>query len=239
MSFPDSHAAQPIPDWNAPLLPIDTLAQLLGLTLPLTPPLEAQVQFAAAAVSRMIRGYIGRCLIAGQYVEEFSQPRYAPCRWEGDAWHLQVQLLEWPVEEIAEVSVGGTVLMPAQYRVHHSLGRLYVRWGSFPGWPGADYPPIRVTYQGGFDPLPQSVAAVMVSLTRSMLAGMGAALPPVQPAPVKAVTVGALKVDYAVATVPPAGGAAGTGFPLAGGALDAYGALLDEFKSHRLLVATG
>lgn len=62
MMFPDGYAVEPGPNWNASLMPIETLAPLLGLTMPVPAPLDAQIIFASEAVTRMIRNYVGRML---------------------------------------------------------------------------------------------------------------------------------------------------------------------------------
>lgn len=235
MMYPDSHVADRLPNLNDPLMPVATLAALLGLTTPLSAPLEAQVQFASEAVTRAIRSYCGRALSSGSYVEEFLGPAPVARRPEGMATHIKVNLTEWPVASLTEITVGGVATDLAAAVLHRSLGRLFI---PLAGLHAAGASAIRVTYAGGFDPLPGDLAALYVDLCRRQLVTMGAPVTGGSGAPVKAVTVGALKIDYAVNSVDAAGALVGGPMPLTAEALAAYDPILGQYKSARMLAAT-
>ena len=235
MMFPDSPVADPPTDLNAPLMPIATLAALLGLTTPLSAPLEAQVQFASEAVTRAIRSYCGRALSSGAYVEEFISPPPDQTNLPGFPRHAKLNLTEWPVASITEITVGGVAADLSAIVLHGSLGRLFIPLGSICVAPHAK---IRVAYAGGFDPLPGDLAALYVDLCRRQLVTLGAPVAGGSGAPVKAVTIGALKIDYAVNNVDAAGALVGGPMPLTAEALAAYAPILSPYKSSRMFSAT-
>lgn len=240
MMYPDGFATDPPLNLNAPLMPIETLAPLLGLALPLNPPLDSQINFAAQAVSRLIRTYCGRFLTFGPYTEDFGHPSHLHrCR-EGGRWGFKVNLTEWPVAEITALTLNGNpYTVPAT--LHHDLGRLWLPWEGQPAyWPM----PLRVEYQGGWNPLPADLAGVFLDLVRRQLAAMGVDLAAsgsttsTATAPIKAVTVGALKVEYAVNSQQASAGAIGGNSPLGAAALEAYGSTLQPYMSVRRVAAT-
>lgn len=233
--FPDSYAAEPPPNLNEPLMPVETLAALLGLTVPLVPPLDAQVLFASEAVTRAIRAYCGRALSAGDYVEEFLGPAPVIRGLEAATSHIKVNLTEWPVASITEATVGGIPVDPATLVLHRSLGRLFVPLAGLQASPPS---PLRVSYAGGFAPLPGDLAALYVDLCRRQLVTMGAPVSGGSAAPVKAVTVGALKIDYAINNVDAAGALTGGPMPLTADAMAAYEPILGQYQSVRMHAAT-
>lgn len=240
MSFPDGYAHPPVPDANAPLLAIADLAPLLGLTTPVAAPLAAQIGFASAAVSRMLRNYCARNLTEGTYTEDFRQPDYAPPSYEGGMPGLRVNLTEWPVTEITAITVGAASMDVALAALNHSTGRLWLPWSTMP----TNGLLVTVEYTGGYDPIPGDLQGAFLDLVRRQLSAMGVDLAasgssiPAVTAAIKGVTVGALRVDYAVNSQPAAAGAAGSVSPLTAAALEAYGSVLDEYRSVRKYAAT-
>lgn len=239
--YPDAHVILPGPDWNASLMTLEDLAPLLGLTLPLTEPLASQVPFATEGVSRLIRQYVGRNLSEGSFTEFFGQPGFLVRSSEGGALGVKVNLTEWPVTEITALTVNGVPRTFPPATINHSLGTLWLPWE---GQPLTQAVPIGVEYVGGYDPLPADVKGVFLDLVRRQLAAMGANLAaggstiPAATAPIKAVTVGALKVEYAVASQPAAAGAAGGASPFTTDAVAGYASTLDEYRSVRKVAAT-
>jgi len=237
MTFPDLSPPAPPP---GPLVPVDTLAALLGLTLPLTPPLDAQVEFAAGAVSDAIRAYTGRILTRGTYSEAWPpQPETAGFGIDGrpPLWRVT----EWPIASLESAAVDAAAVDVASLRFHASLGNVW--WGD-PAWPGTVlWSVFALTYVGGYDPIPRDLQAVVLDLVRKQLVAMGADLGggggPLAPGQAKAVTVGALKVDFAVPTASFSDYAATFSTPLGADALAQYSGVLDFYRSSRTLMATG
>lgn len=231
--FPDSSIQAPAPDPSEPLIAVDDLAALLGLTLPLGPPLDTQVVFAARAVAAAIRSYCGRQIVRGEYAERFIGGLPVEREGEGGPLYWRLTLTEWPVGEIVEIKSGSRLLNPELAVIHGTLGVVLV-----PVSLAGAASPIDVTYLGGFDPLPGDLAALYVDLCRRQLLTMGATLPGVALAPVKAVTVGALKIDYAISNVPAEGALAGGPMPMTADALVAYEPTLGRFRAVRKMAAT-
>lgn len=236
MMFPDGYAVEPGPAWNASLMPIETLAPLLGLTLPVAPPLDAQIAFASEAVTRMIRNYVGRMLTRDTYTEDFGHPAVPMRSSEGREPGVRFNLTEWPVATVDSVTMNGTPRDVPAGALHHGTGALWLPW---PGQPSLIHSPARIVYTGGYTPLPGDLAGVFLDLVRRQLVAMGSDLPPGATAPVKAVTVGALKVEYAVTAQAAAPGAPGGLSPLTADAITAYSGTLDHYRSVRTLAATG
>lgn len=231
--FPDSSIQAPAPDPSEPLIAVDDLAALLGLTLPLGPPLDTQVVFAARAVAAAIRSYCGRQIVRGEYAERFIGGLPVEREGEGGPLYWRLTLTERPVGEIVEIKSGSRLLNPELAVIHGTLGVVLV-----PVSLAGAASPIDVTYLGGFDPLPGDLAALYVDLCRRQLVTMGAPVTGGSGAPVKAVTVGALKIDYAVNSVDAAGALVGGPMPLTADALAAYDPILGQYKSVRMLAAT-
>lgn len=240
MLYPDSAAVPPIPDLNAPFMSVAELAPLLGLSTPVAAPLASQIQFAASGVSRMIRNYVGRVLSGGTYIEQFGQPSWAVRRRENGRLGIHLNLTEWPVTDLVSITRDGNPYSPTQgWSLNHSLGRLFLPWE---GQPGVWSSPIQVEYTGGYTPLPADLLPIFLDVVRRQLtamgADMGASTIPGATAAVKGVTVGALRVEYAVANAPASAFAAGAVSPFTGSVLADFAGVLDQYKSSRMFTAT-
>jgi hypothetical protein len=98
-----------------------------------------------------------------------------------------------------------------------------------------------VNYDGGYPTLPADLRAVFLELARRQLTAMGvdlAALGGTSGAglPVKSVSIGQLRVDYAQATGSSA--SAATRGPLSGETLEEFATVLDLYRHPRRVVAT-
>jgi len=228
--FPDPvPPSTPLP----PLMPLDTVKGLLGVPLD-NVTLDSQITFAMNVVSALIRGYTGRSLTKGNYTDQFHPPQtWAGPRGEAEGGRAFLSLTEYPVQSIGEVKVNGVVQTALTYRAHRAIGVM---------WPnGIPIPAeLEITYLGGFDPIPFDLQGVFLALVRKQLTGMGvdlstAGAPVPSVAPIKSVTVGALKVDYNVAQ---ADNSSSGGGAVTSEALEEYADVLDGYLHSRRLAAT-
>lgn len=192
------------------------LKGLLGIT---TGDTDTQVTFANNVASQLIREETGRFLSKGQYVDTFIPPHDL---------NGFFSLAEMPLANVVSVKKGASTI---NFKIQHL--RMSTLW--IENAVGSEN--IEITYEAGFDPLPYDLQSVLLELARRQLVSMG-----VDPgagtaaeAPVKAVTVGSLRVDYAVS----AGSQATTGVsPVLRSVLDQYQEVLTRYMSTRLVAAT-
>lgn len=239
MRFPD---APPPPDpgaplVNEPLIPFDMLLKGLGLASTPADPLLTQIGVAGEAIASLIREATGRSLNKGFYQEAFHRGRH----W-AEGRPRFVVLNERPISVIGRIVTSSGIEVPATaYRVHHALGRI-----DFTADAAAlDGDMIGVEYEGGYDPMPGALTALYLDLVRRQLSAMGVDLSAsggtavAGAAPIKAVTVGALRVEYAVQAASGAAVQSAGASPLTAAMMEAYRPILDRFSSHRVFAATG
>jgi hypothetical protein len=237
MNLPDSSVAvTTIP----PLIETNLLAQLLGATLPLASPLDVQMTMAAAAISKLIRGYCGRTITKGAYTGTVVRSRAihggALVDWNGSR---RMFLVETPVEKVTGIVADGRAVPLDGLALHHALGRV-----DLPAviWPqGAT--DVSIEYVGGYDPLPPDLALLFVDLVRRQLLSMG-----VSPtafgavtgtAPVREVTVGSLRVQYAVYAAESQKAVEESRSPLTSDSMSDFAHVLNQYRYHRTLMAVG
>lgn len=221
--FPDSTPpSQP----QAPLMDLATTKALLGVTVTTY---DVQITFACNVVSAMLRSYTGRQLSQGEYEDTFH-PEQRIIREGGGAF---LSLMEYPVQSITDVTVNGTSAgVPT--RLHKSIGI------TVPDNVAPD-DTLVVTYEAGYDPIPYDLQSIFIDLVRRQLTALGVDLSTVSAtvpasAAVKAVSVGALRVDYATG----GGSASSANFlsPLSDTVLDEYSETLQLYRHSRMLAST-
>jgi hypothetical protein len=155
-----------------------------------------------------------------------------------------VLLSETPVEQVSALRVGAASLDPTVCILHHALGRLHIKGGL--GWPaGREW--LEVEYVGGFDPLPADLALVFVDMVRRQLSAMGASLgasaagggTATGGAPIKGVSIGNLRVEYAVQSAGADEVVKASASPLSEDGLKTFAFVLDLYRTHRTLMAAG
>lgn len=198
-------------DPPVPLVILDDVKTYFGIT---DTALDGPLTIAIDVVSAVIRGYTGRTLTYGQYTEVFT-----------DVFEPKIEryLIETPVDDYYASNVG--------FLMNKNTGRIALTGG----------PLLTIEYDGGYQEIPADLKAVFMELVRQHMAFMGyekigTASPATAP-PEKAVWVGTLKVEYAIAANSPMSRASGAG-ALSEDALAPYAAILDRYISHRKLVAT-
>lgn len=198
-------------DTPVPLVDLATVKTYFGVT---DTNLDGPLAIAIDVVSSVIRGYIGRMLTYGHYTEIFT-----------DVFEPKTEryLIETPVENYRVTNIGSLM--------NKNTGRVVLTGGSL----------LTIEYDGGYQEIPADLKAVFMELVRQHMAFMGyekigTASPATAP-PEKAVWVGTLKVEYAIAANSPMSRASGAG-ALSEDALAPYAAILDRYISHRKLVAT-
>lgn len=195
----------------APLISVADIKTFFGVT---DTSLDAKLAMAADIVSGVIRLYTGRTLSKGTYVEVFT-----------DVFEPKVEryLIETPISTYAPANIGALL--------NKNTGRILLTGG----------PSMSIEYEGGYDPIPGELAGVYMELVRQQMSVFGVdtigSAPPASAPPEKAVWVGTLKVEYAVAANSPLSRAAGAG-AMTEDALAPYAWILDSYKSHRKLVST-
>jgi hypothetical protein len=224
MTFPDRY----LPPFTEPppFFTDDDMAKALGLTLPVAQPLAGQISLAAAAVYQVLRTYCGRSFTQAAYVEHFPREYLAvdyvrTYREQKD----MLLLTETPVKEITALRVGSSSLAVDSVQLHHSLGRVFVKPGQIP----ADG--IEVEYVGGYNPLPPDLGMVTVDLVRRQLSAMGVSLGAEAGAPIRGVSIGNLRVEYAVSLTSEA--TRGVASPLTEDGLKPFLFILDLYRTHR------
>jgi hypothetical protein len=221
------------------------LFKLLGLASPASP-LAEQVVLAGQAVSALIRDYTGRHLTRGIFTDTIRGPHGQATMptWNPRGRPRAIRLNEWPVVALKViVSSKGRALDIGSFAVDREHGGLYPRAGAWPFHPDED---LLVTYEAGYQPLPANLRLVMLDLTRRALSAMGVdlaasggtAVSTAGAAPIKAVTVGSLKVEYAVQAAGAAEVAKAGASPLTADMLEAYAPVLDLYRGVRTLAAT-
>lgn len=208
-------------DYTEPLPPLfdyATVKAWFGLTAD-TP--TVKVTAAMGAISAAIRSYTGRILTKGSFTETFEDVREETvCRY----------LREIPMDltTAPKVNVG---LGQQDLEVFNAKsGRVKLLAG----------PRVVVSYDAGYNPLPDDLQIVFMELLRLQMAQLGespfgtsTAVTPQE----KAVWVGTLKVEYAVSATSDQ-----TQATIAGGitsaALAPWSSVLDQYRSRGMLAAT-
>lgn len=208
---------EPVVDPPVTLVDLDTIKQFFGIK---DTAIDDQLMSAAAIVTAVIRTNTGRYLNKGSYVETFTDVNdQKPERY----------LVETPVINI---------LPPQNVAVPEVATLMQGRTGRVLLTAG---PVVDVIYEGGYDPLPYDLLGVFYELVRQQMGiwgfeTLGVFKPYAAPAE-KSVTVGSLKVEYAVSANSLAA-RANSGSPLSEEALMPYEAILSSYRSYRRLVAT-
>ena len=221
--FPD---ATPPSTPQAPLMDLAAMKALLGVTVTTY---DVQITFACNVVSSLLRSYTGRQRSQGEYEDTFH-PEQRIIREGGGAF---LSLMEYPVQSITSVTVNG-VDQGVPTRLFKSIGI------TVPDNIAPD-DQLVVLYEAGYDPIPYDLQSVFVDLVRRQLAALGVDLSSVSStvppsAAVKAVSVGALKVDYATG----GGNASSANFlsPLSDTVLHEYSDILQLYRHSRMLAST-
>jgi len=128
------------------------LEQYLGESFDITEEDRAGVMLDMA--SAMIRAYTGQQITAGTSTESFE-----------DAWVRPIQLRNFPVNSITSVELDGVVESPSGYSFTSS-GLVY-RKPSYMTW--GYYTTVEVTYEHGYDVVPDDVKAVCLSIAARMM----------------------------------------------------------------------
>jgi hypothetical protein len=194
------------------LITVERLKSLLGVADGLY---DAPIQFALEVASQLIQDYTGRRLVYGRYTEIFRGPCYT------------LDLGEFPVAQVESF----TPAIGFGHTLFRDTGIVKMN-GSLGG-----FNEVSVTYTAGYEQMPADIVAVLLDLSKRQLMSMGVELPSMgdlRPQ-TKGVTVGTLKVDYAVsATV----NQQSAGSAVSGPALKQYAGVLDMYVHPRRLVAT-
>jgi hypothetical protein len=162
---------------------------------------DVQLTFAIDVVSSMIRDYTSRYLMLDTYIDEFVGPYPANgdlligagTRLNRDGLFLSTW--EFPIREVVSFTVDGLDSLPS-YRMRRDYG-LILPTGYGPG------STIVVEYEAGYATLPANLKSVFLDLVRRQLAALGADISTVstsnvEPAPMRAVSIGQLRVEYAM-----------------------------------------
>jgi hypothetical protein len=192
---------------------------------------DAQMEFALEVASSIITDYTGRRLIRQEYTETFFPPQVLT-HWGREVGFFS--LLEFPVETVSSVKADGADLSLLGLRLHKSVGLF-----KLPGIGTSST--IEVSYIAGYAKLPADLRAVVLEFVRRQLESMGVDLGSVggagaAGAPIRAVSVGQLRVEYAISLT--AGAAKGTMSPVAGDIIEQFRAVLDLYRHPRRLAAT-
>lgn len=221
--YPDS---TPPTEPQAPMMSLAAMKALLGVS---ATTFDVQIEFACNVISSLIRTYTGRQLMQGEYVDTFH-PEQRIIREGGGAF---LSLKEYPVQSITSITVNGNAAS-VPTRLHKKIGI------TVPDNVAPD-DTLVVTYEAGYSPLPFDLQSVFVDLVRRQLAALGVDLTTVSStvpatAAVKAVSVGALRVDYATG----GGNASSANFlsPLSDTVLDEYSSILESYRHSRMLAGT-
>lgn len=196
------------------LIQIDVIKTFFGVK---DTSLDVQLTLAAGIVTSAIRTYTGRYLSFGEYQEVFTDVSdQKPERY----------LIETPIRELYP---NVTVPSPQADLLNANTGRIVMTAG----------PVVEVHYQGGYETLPADLVGVFLELIRQQMAIWGvitlgnmSSTTPIE----KSVTVGSLRVEYAVTGATPMARATAGG-PLTVDGLIPYAGVLDAYVSYRRLVA--
>jgi hypothetical protein len=184
-----------------------------GITYPLESPMDIQLIGSIEAVSQLIRDYTGRYL---SYMEFREVWRDIEDR-NGDRF-----LRETPLDEIT--SINDTIIL------NKATSRVLIPAG----------PETEVLYSAGYETLPASLRMVVMELIKQQMIALGyedfggnaSGVPPE-----KAVTIGTLRVEYAVPGNLQTIRTSGAG-GLSVDALSPYKGVLDPLRSRFVLVGT-
>lgn len=212
--FPELTAPDPVP----PLMTATELRELLGLT-GATTPTDAQIEFARDVGTDVIRDHTGRLLSFGTYSDKFL----------GVVHRFQLVVSEFPIKTVTSITVNGSPLDLSNIEVRPHLGMFNVKFTPA-------FAEVVINYDGGYSPLPANLKAVMVEFTRRQLQAMGLPTGAVtMEAPVKGVSIGNLRMDYALA--PTADYMPGTLSPVVSAVNSAFTDTLDLYRHPRKLAA--
>jgi hypothetical protein len=212
--FPELTPPDPIP----PLMSTADLRALLGLT-GATEPTDAQIEFARDVATSVIRDHTGRLLSFGSYVDKFL----------GVVPRFQLVTSEFPIKTVSGVTVNGSPLDLANMEIRPHLGMFNLKFSS-------SFSEVVITYDGGYEKMPANLQAVILEFTRRQLQAMGLPTGAVTlDAPVKGVSIGNLRMDYAIA--PTADYMPGTLSPVVTDVNSAFTDTLDRYRHPRILGA--
>jgi hypothetical protein len=222
VSFPRTTPPDPA-DLN--LATLDAVKLFLGLA-PGDTSKDVPLQQALAICSALISDYTGRYFARQDYIDTFGPPH--------DARGF-FSLMQFPVQSIKSILVNGQpgLAVPTVEATSGPLGTFYLRGHA----PDAT---IQVTYSAGYDIIPLSLMTVLCDMIRRYLAATGVDLGAAAAAagnPIKSISIGQLKVDYAIAGASAVPSALGANPVLAGLAGD-YAALLSPYIHPRMLASS-
>jgi hypothetical protein len=211
------------------LMTLDTAKSLLGVPAK-EKALDPQIEFALEVASSLIVDYTGRRLVRAEYVETFYPPQTFTRHGHE---HGFFSLLEFPVESVARATVNGADRLLTGMMLHRAVGLL-----KLPGIGVGDT--VQVDYVAGYAKLPADLAAVVLELTRRQLQAMNVDLSTVggaaaSAAPIRAVSVGQLRVEYAMSMTSEA--ARGVRSPVTSEVLGEFATVLDMYRSSRRILA--
>lgn len=198
-------------DTPQPLVSLDDIKEFFNIG---DDALDTQLALAADVVSAVIRNYTGRMITYGGYTEIFTdvlEPK------------TERYLIETPIVDYYSSNTGSLL--------NKNTGRVVLVAG----------PRVEITYDGGYDPIPSDLKAVVMELIRQQMAmfgveTLGSAKSADSPKE-KAVWVGNLKVEYAISATTVAAQATGLG-ALSDQALKPYAGILNNYLSYRKIAAT-
>lgn len=200
-----------------PLVTLDDAKKLLGVTVPTY---DEQITFGLEVVSSVLREYTGRRFTLADYEDTFA----------GAEGHGFLALAEFPVVDVTEIRDQWQALTATT--VNKATGNLSFCHGDT--WPRGN---VTVKYRAGYAKLPAMLTAVVLDMLRRQLSVMGVDLSTASSAgaPVRAVSVGQLRVEYAVSLTGEA--SKGASSPVLDATLDSFGAVLSMFRHPRMLAA--
>lgn len=223
--LPDQIGPDPAPD----LMTLNELKLGLGVQTTFSD-CDDSLRFALGVVSGLVRLKTGRRLRRADYVDLF----HAPSTMDRHHGRPFLSLSEFPVHTLNTLTVDGVEVSAPSALLHRRTGILLpadVSWEA----------EIEVDYDAGYEPLPYDLQGVITDLVRRQLssmgvnlANMGAAAP--DSAPVKSVSIGALRVEYGVSVT----SASVTGTTLGAvteTVLEEYKEVLDHYRHPRMLAA--
>lgn len=212
--FPELTAPDPVP----PLMTATELRSLLGITDPITPT-DAQIEFARDVGTGVIRDHTGRLLSFGPYSDRFI----------GVVPRVQLVVSEFPIKTVTSVTVNGDALDLSNVEVRPHLGMFSLKFTPA-------FAEVVINYDGGYEKVPANLQMVLLEFTRRQLQAMGLSTGAVSmEAPVKGVSIGNLRMDYAVA--PTADYMPGTLSPVVTKVNSEFTDTLDRYRHPRMLVA--
>lgn len=197
----------------ATLITLEQIKLLLGVS---DTTYDPQIQFSLDLASKLIQDYTGRELVYAQYTEKFFRPRFV------------LDLGEFPAYTVES----STPELPAEYEFHRSTGLIRTKMSM------EAMSDITIVYTAGYSDMPADLVGVVLELVRRQLAAMNVDIPALASLSpqTKGVTVGTLKVDYAVSAMT---SQQNTGTVVLSQIIRQFGDVLNLYVHPRRLAAVG